>query len=654
MLAASFPGTRVFRASIVLAVTVLSVAVGAGSAAAESASVTLTVSPTAALPGAPVTLTATVTGSTFPAGTVSFAYVGASENIGTAVVMPVEGSSTTGQAVLIPTSLREGTYSITAHFSADDIWGLDPADATPVTLVVSPVPIHATTVTLTANPTTVVTGQPETFTAVVTRNDGTTPVPTGEVTFNDNGILLDTAPLVNGVATIPATGFIAGSHSVIALYSGDATNTPSSSIPLAFQLAPPVVAVQTTTTVTASPSRIVAGQSITLVAHVVQTGKKTSPPVGDNVIFYADDVLVGVAPLDANGNATLTKSGWLTHTYNLTASYVGNVTAGWGTSTGASQLALVVQDALAPLTVTGTSATIVYGSAVPAVATPVYTGFINGDTPASLTTRATCTTTATATSPVGTYPVTCTGASSPFYAIAYSNGTVTVQTAPLTVTANAATVVTGQPIPALTATISGFKNGQTLATSGVTGAPVCTAMATTTSPVGTYPITCTVGTLTSTNYTFTSFVGGTLTIAPPSSPVICARPAYDDDRNHDRGRDSVCEALLSEPSGGSKAKVGEALSIDYQDETPIGTGVLAPTAVVLGGTGQLLPVTVTASRSNKRYQAHLTLTAPSTLDAGSYSILLTVHDSDGHMDQWIWALTVKPKKSDGAHDRDDD
>jgi hypothetical protein len=35
---------------------------------------------------------------------------------------------------------------------------------------------------------------------------------------------------------------------------------------------------------------------------------------------------------------------------------------------------------------------------------------------------------------------------------------------------------------------------------------------------------------------------------------------------------------------------------------------------------------------------------PSTLAAGSYSILLTAHDSDGHLDQWIWTLTVKPKK----------
>ena len=55
--------------------------------------------------------------------------------------------------------------------------------------------------------------------------------------------------------------------------------------------------------------------------------------------------------------------------------------------------------------------------------------------------------------------------------------------------------------PPLTATISGFVNGQTLATSGVTGSPACTTTATITSPAGSYPITCSIGTLASAAYT---------------------------------------------------------------------------------------------------------------------------------------------------------
>ena len=54
--------------------------------------------------------------------------------------------------------------------------------------------------------------------------------------------------------------------------------------------------------------------------------------------------------------------------------------------------------------------------------------------------------------------------------------------------------------------------GQTLATSGVTGQASCTTTATTFSPGGGYPITCTQGTLDAANYSFGPFVPGTLTV----------------------------------------------------------------------------------------------------------------------------------------------
>ncbi|MBC8160064.1 MAG: MBG-2 domain-containing protein, partial [Roseiflexaceae bacterium] len=59
----------------------------------------------------------------------------------------------------------------------------------------------------------------------------------------------------------------------------------------------------------------------------------------------------------------------------------------------------------------------------------------------------------------------------------------------------------------------------TLATSGVTGTPSCTTSATASSPAGSYPITCTVGSLAATNYQFV-FVAGTLTITPPPTVAI--------------------------------------------------------------------------------------------------------------------------------------
>jgi hypothetical protein len=56
-----------------------------------------------------------------------------------------------------------------------------------------------------------------------------------------------------------------------------------------------------------------------------------------------------------------------------------------------------------------------------------YTGFVNGDLPASLTAAPVGSTTAVQTSPKGTYAITVTGASSPDYAIGYTDGQLSVK-----------------------------------------------------------------------------------------------------------------------------------------------------------------------------------------------------------------------------------
>jgi len=66
------------------------------------------------------------------------------------------------------------------------------------------------------------------------------------------------------------------------------------------------------------------------------------------------------------------------------------------------------------------------------------------------------------------------------------------------------------PFPYL---ITGYQNGETLATSGVTGTPTLTTAAVLSSPVGNYDITCAVGSLAAANYSFTTLVNGNLTVA---------------------------------------------------------------------------------------------------------------------------------------------
>ena len=99
------------------------------------------------------------------------------------------------------------------------------------------------------------------------------------------------------------------------------------------------------------------------------------------------------------------------------------------------------------------------------------------------------------------------------YTIVYVNGQLTVNKAPLTITANPKSKTYGAADPTFTDTISGFINGQTLATSGVTGTPSFTTTADTTSHVGTYNVVAGISSLQSGDYLF-SFMPGTLTITP--------------------------------------------------------------------------------------------------------------------------------------------
>src|SRR5207247_2422863 len=90
------------------------------------------------------------------------------------------------------------------------------------------------------------------------------------------------------------------------------------------------------------------------------------------------------------------------------------------------------------------------------------------------------------------------------YALTYVGASLTISKATLTVSADNMSRAYGAANPAFTASYSGFKNGETLATSGVTGYPSLTTFATATSSVSgsPYTITAALGTLASGNYDF--------------------------------------------------------------------------------------------------------------------------------------------------------
>ncbi len=87
----------------------------------------------------------------------------------------------------------------------------------------------------------------------------------------------------------------------------------------------------------------------------------------------------------------------------------------------------------------------------------------------------------------------------------------------LTITADNKSMSFGGTVPTLTYTPTGFKNGEGAGV--LSGAPALSTTATSSSAVGGYPITVTVGTLAATNYTFT-FVNGTLTVGQADVTIV--------------------------------------------------------------------------------------------------------------------------------------
>lgn len=112
--------------------------------------------------------------------------------------------------------------------------------------------------------------------------------------------------------------------------------------------------------------------------------------------------------------------------YGFLASYSGD--ANYGGSTSRCEAFSVISRpviSLPLLVVTAPSLSIYYGSVLP-VLVPTYAGFVGGDSASSLTSPATCSTTAAYTSPPGSYPVTCSGASALSYVTTYVAGTLTM------------------------------------------------------------------------------------------------------------------------------------------------------------------------------------------------------------------------------------
>jgi len=93
------------------------------------------------------------------------------------------------------------------------------------------------------------------------------------------------------------------------------------------------------------------------------------------------------------------------------------------------------------LTVTANNTSRQYGQSNPPF-TVSYSGFVNGDTASALTGTLSCSTAATASSPAGTYPISCSGLSSTNYTITYVPGQLTITPPPCASSVTASVAVT--------------------------------------------------------------------------------------------------------------------------------------------------------------------------------------------------------------------
>jgi len=88
--------------------------------------------------------------------------------------------------------------------------------------------LQTTATTLTASPASSVAGQAITLTAAVAPTSGTS-TPTGTITFQDGSTAIGSAPLATGKAVLSVSTLSLGTHSLTAIYSGDAANQASTS-----------------------------------------------------------------------------------------------------------------------------------------------------------------------------------------------------------------------------------------------------------------------------------------------------------------------------------------------------------------------------------------------------------------------------------------
>jgi hypothetical protein len=246
--------------------------------------VTLTSSANPSNPSQPITFAASV-----PAGaTGSVTFLDGSTVLGVGTI------NAAGVATFTTSTLSIGSHPITASYGGDSTYNAGTSAV--LTQIVGKIPT-VTTITVSTPAELLNTGV--TFTANVT---ATSPNATGTVTFMEGTTVLGTAPVsanggvivsltTNANAIFATSTLVTGTHQIVAVYSGDSTFLPSTSVPVAN-------IVEDFTNTNSGPA------TQTVASGKVATYNFTLAPVGATT--FLDDVTVAVTGLPAGSTYTFT------------------------------------------------------------------------------------------------------------------------------------------------------------------------------------------------------------------------------------------------------------------------------------------------------------------------------------------------------------
>ena len=429
-----------------------------------STTTTLATSATSTQYGDSVTLTATVApgGAT---GIVEF-----SEG---ATVLG-QGTVSNGVATFTTTALNAEIHTITASFLGDSNYSESTSGAVTITVAKKTAAGGGAALTVTVNDASRLTGQGNpafsyTVTGTLVNGDTYATAVIGVAVYSTPADATSPA----GTYPVSIESGLSSMNYVLAFVSGTLTVNPSPSM----------------VTLASSPNPSTYGSVVTLTATV--------PSDATGIVTFIQQTppafTMGTGTI-SSGVATLTTSAFAPGTYQIQADYGGDSKYSSATS------ALLTQTVnKAVLTVKANDTTRAFGVPNPTFTTTI-TGFVNGDTASVVSGTANLTTTATPSSPVGTYPITAAQGtlSAANYNFTFVNGTLTVvatASSSTTLSVNPTTVMYGDPV-VLTATVApagstgtvSFFEGSTLLGTTALNSATTAVLPVSTLPAGTHSI----------------------------------------------------------------------------------------------------------------------------------------------------------------------